>query len=199
MVCLVRSRSLMPLGAFTLALATAGCGEGTATPTGQPSSQPTVQPTVQPAASIQDDASLYRLITQTEPLSTYALFPSVDEFTTGRLNGSEAHNPIVRVRLNASAMGALQGGRLPAGGRFPDGSIVLKEIGPSAGAPPTTYAVMYRDAANRLSANGWVWAEFSPSGSVQYSVSNRGAGCAGCHQRERGQQNDLVRTFERQR
>lgn len=177
--------SLQLSGALVLLLLTAACSDSTPTaPTGQ--------------SGIRDDASLFRLITQTEPLAMYTSFPNADEFTTGRLNGSEAHRPVVRVRLNMRAMGALQGGRLPAGSRFPDGSIVLKELRPSASAAATAYVVMYRDASNALAGNGWVWAEFSPSGAVQYSVSNRGTACTSCHLRERGPQNDLVRTFERQ-
>jgi hypothetical protein len=57
---------------------------------------------------------------------------------------------------------------------------------------------MYKDAGNPLAGERWLWAEFSPVGAVEYSVSNRGAACTSCHQRERGLVNDLVRTFERQ-
>lgn len=184
--CLAIVRRVLCVG-FPLVFLTVACGnDGAVAPSGQSGS------------GIQDDASLFRLITQTEPLTAYVPFPNAEEFTAGRLNGSEAHRPIVRTSLNARAMSALQMGRLPAGSRFPDGSVVLKEIKPSAVGPATTYAVMYRDASNRFASNGWVWAEFSPSGSVQYASSNRGAACTSCHQRERGPQNDLVRTFERQ-
>jgi hypothetical protein len=58
---------------------------------------------------------------------------------------------------------------------------------------------MYKDTANPLAGSGWLWAEFSAAGAPLYSVSNRGSACTGCHRRERGPQNDLVRTFERQR
>lgn len=58
---------------------------------------------------------------------------------------------------------------------------------------------MYKDTANPLAGGGWLWAEFSPTGTPLYSISNRGSACTGCHRRERGPLNDLVRTFERQR
>ena len=64
---------------------------------------------------------------------------------------------------------------------------------------PSPADSMYKDASNTLASDGWLWAEFSPDGSVGYSVSNRGTACTSCHQREQGPQNDLVRTFERQR
>ena len=178
--------------ALIVALMTASCGDdaGGRTPTDR-------SPGV--GTSVRDDASLFRLITETDSLSGYALFPNVAEFTEGRLNGSEAHRPIVRVILNAVAVGALQNGRLPTNSQFPTGSVIVKEVRTRADATVTTYAVMYKDAGNTRAGNGWLWAEFAPSGAAGYSVSNRGAGCTSCHQRELGPRNDLVRTFERQR
>lgn len=151
------------------------------------------------AGTIRDDGSLFRLISQEDPFVGYAVFPNVDEFTAGRLTGSEAHRPIVRTSLNARALGALRNGRLESGTVFPDGSVIFKQVQPRAGAPATTYAVMYRDARNALAGSGWLWAEFGPDGSIQYSVSNRGGACISCHRLEDGRSNDLVRTFERQR
>lgn len=148
--------------------------------------------------AIRDDAAFFRQITQTDPLTAYTLFPNADEFTMGRLNGSEAHRPIIRVTLNTTAAGALQNGRLAAGSRFADGSIVVKEIRSSVTATPSVYAVMMKDSGNALAGDGWLWAEYGPTGSVTFSVSNRGSACTSCHRREQGPQNDLVRTFERQ-
>lgn len=146
-----------------------------------------------------DDVSLFRFVSGTNPFGGYTLFPGAEEFTDGRLNGSEAHRPTVRVSLNSTALGALRDGRLPAGAVFPAGSVVFKEVSPRPGAAATTYAVMYKDATHPLAGDGWVWAEFSPTGSVIYSVANRGAACISCHQREQGPRHDLVRTIERQR
>ena len=187
----------LSLVALTLSLmaavAGASCGSsgnaGSGTPTAPSSS----------GSSIQTDAAFFQLITQTDPIGRYTVFPNADELTTGRLNGSEAHRPVIRVSLNAIAAGALQNGRLPSGARFPEGSVVFKEIRPSATASPTLYAVMLKDSANSLAGNGWLWAEYGTTGSVTFSLSNRGSACTGCHQREQGSQNDLVRSFERQR
>jgi hypothetical protein len=148
---------------------------------------------------VADDAALFRLISSTDAFTNYVSFPSAEEFATGRLTGSEAHAPVVRVRLNAAAAGALQSGRLPAGGRFPDGSIVFKEIRATAGSAASVYAVMVKDSGNPLAANGWLWAEYSPTGSAVFSVSKRGSACTSCHLLAQGPANDLVRTFERQR
>lgn len=195
--------SKLPLVSAGLVLAfSSACGSG-----GPPAATPVLPTptpappatTLPPVAAITDDASLFRHITRTEPLADYTSFPNAEEFVRGRLNGSEAHAPIVRVRLNARAAGALgPTGRLPAGGRFPDGSIVVKEIRANASASPDVYAVMFRNGASPLEGEGWIWAEFRPDGSVLYPVAGRGRSCTGCHSRERGPENDHVRTFERQ-
>lgn len=151
------------------------------------------------ASAVSDDAALFRVISQSEPSSSYRLFPDVDEFTDGRLVGSEAHRPVVRVSMNATALKALVAGRLPAGTEFPAGSVLFKEVRSRIDSNPTTYAVMYKAPGDRLAASGWVWAEFSPSGSVMYSVNNQGRACTSCHLLEQGPRHDSVRTFERQR
>jgi len=181
---------------FSLAAVVAGvsCGRAGNTGSGGTPTSPS-----SPGASIQTDAALFQLITQTDAFGRYTLFPNADELTTGRLNGSEAHRPVIRVSLNAIAAGALQNGRLAAGARFPEGSIVFKEIRPSASATPTMYAVMLKASGNSLAGNGWLWAEYGPTGAVVFSINSRGSACISCHLREQGPANDLVRSFERQR
>ena len=146
---------------------------------------------------ISTDAELIDRITRAEPYGTYPLFPGVDSVVAGGLPGSDAHRPMVRVSMNQRAYGALDAGRLPEGSAFPDGSVVVKEI--RDGAVTTLLAVMFRDRDNPMSGQGWLWAEYTPEGSVLVSLQNRGAGCTPCHARELGSRNDLVRTFERQR
>lgn len=149
-------------------------------------------------SAITSDAALFKLITETDPFSGYTLFPNADAVTKGTLNGSEAHQPLVRVSINAKALSALQGGKLPAGAKFPDGSVIVKEIRNTSGVT-TEMTVIYKDSGNALAGNGWLWADFSPTGSVGYSFTGRGSECTSCHSRERGPQNDSVRTFERQK
>ncbi len=176
------------IAATAMAVA-AACGGSHPTPT---------SPSGTSSSALRDDASLFRLVSQTDPFSRYTLLPNAEEFATGRLNGSEAHRPIIRVSFNTIAAGALQGGRLPSGATFPSGSIVFKEIKPSATAATSLYAVMVKDTGNPLAGDGWLWAEYGPSGSVTYSVNSRGGACTSCHRREQGPRNDLVRSFERQ-
>jgi hypothetical protein len=150
-----------------------------------------------PEGSITTDARLFAYMTQIQPYTEYRLFPNADSVTSGTLNGSTAHQPLVRVSMNETAYGALQADTLAAGSSFPDGSIVVKEI--IEDGATTLFAVMYKDRTNGRAARGWVWAELYPDGRVFYSINERGGICTGCHASERGEQNDLVRTFERQR
>lgn len=145
---------------------------------------------------ISGDHDLYAHITGTDPFAGYALFPGVDSVVSGTLNGSTAHQPFVRVSINAKAAGALTSGSLPPGGSFPDGSVIVKEI--RMNGSTVLYAVLFKENGNPLSSGGWLWAELTPDGGVFYSVENRGSGCLPCHLREQGAQHDLIRTFERQ-
>jgi hypothetical protein len=147
-------------------------------------------------AHIGSDAELFRLVTQAEPFASYTLFPNADSVTSGTLNGSTAHQPLVRVSMNTVAFGILQDGSLPQGTDFPDGSIIFKEI--MMNSQTILFAVIFKDRTNSLAANGWLWAEFYPDGGTAYSITGRGNGCTGCHAREQGPQHDFVRTFERQ-
>jgi Cytochrome P460 len=151
---------------------------------------------VRPTRKVVSDAELFLLVTQTEPFVLYPLFPNVDSVTSGTLNGSTAHQPLVRVSMNTVAFAALHDGSLPPGEDFPDGSIVFKQI--IMGGQTVLYAVIFKDKTNALSANGWLWAEYYPDGAAAFSVASRGSGCTGCHSREQGPQHDFVRTFERQ-
>ncbi len=145
---------------------------------------------------IESDQEIAELITVEQPFRSYTLFPDADSVTAGTLNGSHAHQPLVRVSMNSTAFGALRAGRLPGGESFPDGSIIVKEI--IMESRVTLIAVLIKDRSNPLAGNGWLWSELLPDGTTVYSVQNRGEGCVGCHAREEGPGHDLVRTFERQ-
>jgi len=148
-----------------------------------------------PGPGITTDARLFGLITETSPYAGYPLFPGVDSVASGTLNGSTAHQPMVRVSLNPAALGSLPADTLPAGGSFARGSIIVKEIRETGAT--TLLAVMMKEPDSPDAAGGWLWAEYGPDGSVVFSIKRHGDGCVPCHSREQGPRNDLVRTFER--
>lgn len=177
-----------------LALTVAGCksSSGVMAPTPTDSGSP---PSLGRIAS---DSALFALVTQTQPFSTYRPFPNLSAGADGILVASSAHQPLIRVSLNATAADALQNGKLPAGSTFPDGSVIFKEV-LTGSRTLDVYAIMYKDRTNTLAGNGWLWAEYRASGSVVFSIANRGSACTSCHALEQGPRNDFVRIFERQR
>ena len=169
--------------AATVALCAFRCSDAGAPPAGETE------------AVIGTDTELYALITESQPYTGYPLFPGVDSVAAGSLNGSAAHQPVVRVSINPVALKSLTADTLPAGSAFAQGSVIVKEIREQGAT--TLLAVMMKEPASADAAGGWLWAEYKPDGSVVFSIRSRGDGCVPCHSRERGPRNDLVRTFER--
>ena len=165
---------------------------------GVPSCRDLGTPTLPPTGDvISADVQLFTFVTQVQPFTSYVLFPRADSVTSGTLNGSSAHQPMVRVSMNATALSALQNDTLPAGTAFPDSSVIFKQI--ISNGQTVLYALVYKDRTNPLAGNGWLWAEYQPDGGVMFSVMSRGSSCTGCHALDQGPRHDFVRTFERQR
>jgi hypothetical protein len=95
--------------------------------------------------------------------------------------------------MNATAVSGLDAnGKLPAGGAFPAGSVLVKEV--YTGGNHSLYAVMKKDPANPNSESGWLWAEFDLNGAVVITTTQRGAACISCHSESPNR--DKVRTFD---
>lgn len=128
--------------------------------------------------TIQDDA-LYKWISSEKDYTFYknndAILPTSEE--TDR-----AHDNFMRVKLNKIAASVLNSeGKLPKGSVFPDSSIIVKEIYSEKNSKPEILAVMVKLKGAENSAKDWLWAEYSPSGEVEYSVMKNGKVCTGCH------------------
>ncbi len=112
-----------------------------------------------------------------------------------RLNGvAPSPHGAFKLRFNEIAFAALDtSGELPVGAKFPDGSLIVKEIYDS-NDNLKLYAIMEKEPGNTFAAENWVWAELNADGSVNYSAGNKGAGCKGCHSGTPGR--DFIRTFD---
>ena len=96
-----------------------------------------------------------------------------------------AFNDIAQAALDTS-------GELPVGAVFPEGSLIVKEI--QTNGTLSLLAVMKKESGNDNAAEGWLWSEYDPDGSVVIGVSKKGTSCTGCHG---GSPNrDLTRTFD---
>lgn len=106
--------------------------------------------------------------------------------------GNSPHGTF-RVRFNATAAAALDStGKLPSGGSFPVGSVVVKDV--YLNGVLDLYAVMKKMPSDPVAGAGWLWNEVRPDGTVVFSAGRMGDGCIGCH--SGGTNRDLVRVFD---
>ena len=74
-------------------------------------------------------------------------------------------------------------GKIPKDVKFPDGSLVVKDIYSSDKKEIVGYSVMKKDSKHADQAEGWLWAEFSTSTGSYFNISitEKGSRCLGCH------------------
>lgn len=121
------------------------------------------------------------------------MFYYKDDTTIHRSSPQSAHAGYFRVRFNNTARTVLtDGGKLPDGKFFPEGSLVVKELhNDSTGNNISGYAVMEKLPSDIDAAEGWVWAEYVTN-SQGYKVGGKGAICTGCHSMN---DRDKIRVF----
>ncbi len=101
----------------------------------------------------------------------------------------------IKVRYNNIAASALDStGKLPVGGTFPNGSVVVKEIYSSLSGGLNLYAIMKKETSNENAGSGWLWGEYKPGGEVVFSAAKKGNGCISCHSLPDNR--DLNRVFD---
>ncbi|MBX2896490.1 MAG: cytochrome P460 family protein [Cyclobacteriaceae bacterium] len=100
-----------------------------------------------------------------------------------------------RVRINSIGNAVLgNDGRLPKGGVFPDGTIIVKEAYSGLNGTLIQYAIMKKESTNKYARNGWLWYEVNADGSKPYSIGMKGQKCINCHTKPANR--DATRTFE---
>jgi hypothetical protein len=111
-----------------------------------------------------------------------------------RSSAPSAHNLWFRVKYNRIASAALTDqGKLPAGGSFPEGSLVVKELFDEENGDLKLLAVMEKSLGASTAGAGWNWVEFKPDGSVFFKLASKGEGCISCHSE---QDRDFNRIFD---
>jgi hypothetical protein len=101
--------------------------------------------------------------------------------------GTGAPHGAFKLRFNSVAAQVLtDGGKLPAGGVMPDGSLVVKDV--YKGGEISLYAIMYKHGG------AWRWGEITPSGRVEYSLEDKNGLCLNCHSAQGNR--DLIRAFD---
>lgn len=107
---------------------------------------------------------------------------------------SSPHDRYARIRFNSIAAAAMNNDLSNLGGsRFPDGSIIVKELYPRSGGNLSLWAAMFKTSVDNNTGGGWVWGEYRLNGDILFSTSQKGVGCISCHSAAGNV--DLVRTF----
>lgn len=116
-------------------------------------------------------------------------------YQSGNTIAPAAQSPhgMYRLRFNSTALQALDvNGELPENGRFPTGSIVVKEVYVNSNL--NILAVMKKAPIDVNAGDGWLWAEYRLDGTPAVSIEGKGNSCISCHNDTPNR--DLVRTFD---
>lgn len=151
--------------------------------------EPSIPPVVEPLPIINNEADLFRISNYD---STFYWYMNNDE---RRLSANaSAHSPWMRVRFNPLAAAVLaDSGRLPLGGVFPRGSLIVKELFEGETDTLRYLAVMYKDSMHPQQAFGWVWGEYEVDGTPLITLNSKGSICTSCHQTD---SRDMTRLFD---
>lgn len=132
------------------------------------------------------DSELFALVQQ----ATYTFYQG-DSSRKASQGGPHGHFVLKFNSIAAQALGS--DGKLPAGGTFPEGSLITKETYSDATGPLNLYAVMLKKSGDARASGGWLWAEYGETGTVTVSTSGKGTNCLTCH--SLSGQRDYVRIF----
>lgn len=101
-------------------------------------------------------------------------------------SGNNGPHGAFKLKFNSIANNALtDNGKLPVGGKFPENSMVIKEVIKDGSV--SLYAIMYKRKG------AWLWAEYGADSKVLFSVNNDPSVCINCHNQTGNR--DLVTSF----
>jgi hypothetical protein len=135
-----------------------------------------------------------------EPTTDLSLFEQGTEnsftyYQNGNILQAESPSPHgqFKLRFNTIATTVLDAtGELPADGKFPNGSIVVKEAYQNNAL--TGLIIIKKASTDANASNGWLWGFYSLDGVATISIEEKGSQCVGCHSSSPNR--DLIRTFD---
>jgi hypothetical protein len=120
--------------------------------------------------------------------SNLSFFPNTPSSIFNSGISDRAHGDQILMKVNQIAKDSINAGsKIPIGGSFQENSLIVKERYSSGRL--TQIIVMKK---NKSATSTWLWGEYSPTGSIDYSITNNGSSCTGCHSKGK----DFVRIFE---
>ncbi len=99
----------------------------------------------------------------------------------GFYKGTEPHGAVLRTFVNNIAYDAIQS----QAGRYPDGSIIVKENYAPDGKKLGAITVMKKVKGYDPDHGDWFWAKYTPDGGV--AAAGKVQSCIACHSRASGQ------------
>lgn len=134
------------------------------------------------------DSEIGRLYAEVND-NSFVFYKNEDKILSPK--GSSPHGEF-KLRFNNIALSSLDStGKLPDGGKFKEGAIVLKEI--IEGGKVSDYIVMKKAETHVNAKNSWLWYGFTKDGKVRNDPADKGKDCAGCH--SAGSSRDHTLTF----
>ncbi len=126
-----------------------------------------------PAESKSEDDLLFEELSQ----NNFQFYHQKD--TVLEPTGGSPHGPF-RLKFNNIAFQALDtAGKLPVGQKFPEGSIILKEL--MNNGIVVGYLALKKSQNHVSASQNWLWYGFNKDGSIKYDKADKGNSCTGCH------------------
>ncbi|MDX1959353.1 MAG: hypothetical protein SFU98_12310 [Leptospiraceae bacterium] len=105
------------------------------------------------------------------------LFPTTPSTPFNSNLPNQAHGTSILMKLNSTARSSIDATtKTVIGGSFAENSLIVKE---RYSAGKLIQIISMKKSKSAVST--WFWGEYSPTGSIEYSVNNNGSGCTGCH------------------
>jgi len=125
----------------------------------------------------------------------YTWFRFSDAFLN-KSHGSAHSQAFLRTRYNTTAATMLDSaGRVKTGAKFPEGSVVVKELAETR-SRITLYAILYKNSSSTFADDkGWVWGYIKTDGTVSETAVNKGNACIGCHSQGNNQDYMLMSKY----
>jgi hypothetical protein len=134
---------------------------------------------IDPELAFRDKA----LLDSAQNSKAFTYYKNVDSLYPGT---SASPHGSFKLKFNKIAATVLtDNGKLPLGSKFPEGSMIVKEI--TRNGSVVLYANMYK------SRQSWLWNEIAPDGTINHSVKGDPSVCTNCHKQTGNR--DLVVSF----
>ena len=121
------------------------------------------------------------LLEKSKTTSGFIWYKNSDSYLD-KSSGTGHNYKFLKTRYNNIAARKLgSDGKIIAGAKFEEGSLVVKELFKEKGEVDR-FAILYKDSKNQFAdTQGWVWGYIDGDGKVAAPASEKGKSCNSCH------------------